>query len=591
MEKYHLQIKRSKEQILKLKQELNLLSLLRFLVIGLSLVMFYIYFQEKEKKYLLIGMGLIGVFLVVLKFFDRKKEQKNYHEALLEINENEVAFLDRGIFPLDDGSDWKPLVHAYAHDLDIFGKKSLYHYLNRCYTYVGKKSLAANLLDGVNDIKVLNEKQEAVRELVQKIDWRQHLMALAKMGKDQKEFYVQLLQWKGEQTEEVSKVSKILSYLSPAVFLIFLFLYIETDKNEWLGYMSMVFIFNLVFFLSFLGRIKRENNESGKITKITKQYGKILSEIEKTDFESSELKYLQKKLENNSGKASQSLTKLSKLFSWMDSVANPPGAIILNGCFLFHLHGFNKLIEWKKKHQEAIENWLEVIGEVEMYSSLAHFSYNNPDYVFPTLNNDFELQFHEIAHPLLPKEARVGNDLSFEKQGFVILTGSNMSGKSTFLRSLGVNMVLARMGAALCAKEATVHPLPILVSMRLSDSLTDNESYFYAEIKRLKEIMETLNETRAFVLLDEILRGTNSDDKQEGTLSVIKKMKDLKALGVIATHDVEVCLLANEYPNDLANMCFEATIEKDNLFFDYRLRAGVCKNKSATFLMNKMGVI
>ena len=228
---------------------------------------------------------------------------------------------------------------------------------------------------------------------------------------------------------------------------------------------------------------------------------------------------------------------------------------------------------------------------METLQSLANFSYNNPDFCFPMLNNDYEVAFTHMSHPLLKVNHRVSNDVTFQPQSFIILTGSNMSGKSTFLRSLGINMILVRMGSVVCASQATIHPMPILVSMRLSDSLSDSESYFYAEIKRLKQIMDALDNQRAFVLLDEILRGTNSDDKRSGTVEVIHKMIQKKAIGAIATHDIEVCLTADEFPNQLINKCFEVTIENNDLHFDYVLRDGICKNKSATFLMKKIGVI
>ena len=145
----------------------------------------------------------------------------------------------------------------------------------------------------------------------------------------------------------------------------------------------------------------------------------------------------------------------------------------------------------------------EIIGEMEMLQSLANFSYNNPDFCFPMLNDNYEIAFTHMSHPLLTANKRVSNNVTFQPQSFIILTGSNMSGKSTFLRSLGINMVLARMGSVVCASQANIHPMPILVSMRLSDSLSDSESYFYAEIKRLKQIMDALDSQRAFVLLDE----------------------------------------------------------------------------------------
>ena len=266
------------------------------------------------------------------------------------------------------------------------------------------------------------------------------------------------------------------------------------------------------------------------------------------------------------------------------------GAALLNGVMLYHFQALKSLFNWKKEHSGLIVLWLDVIAETEALSSFANLYYNNPDFTFPVLNTENKIEFKNLAHPLLKKDGRIGNDINF-KPDFIILTGSNMSGKSTFLRSLGINMVLTGAGAPVCSEKAEVHPLPVLVSMRLSDSLSDSESYFFAEVKRLRFIMDELKEKKAFVLLDEILRGTNSDDKRTGTIKVIKKMIALSATGAIATHDIEVCALTDEYPQKLINRCFEAQIENNELYFDYRLRDGICKNKSATFLMEKMGVI
>jgi DNA mismatch repair ATPase MutS len=296
-------------------------------------------------------------------------------------------------------------------------------------------------------------------------------------------------------------------------------------------------------------------------------------------------------LHSNNEKASKSLVNLSELFAKLDAIGNLLMTVLLNGAFLYHLHNLKAIIDWKNNNVKNVNNWLNVIGEFEMLNSIANFSFNNPDFAFPELNNNHEISFENLSHPLLNPKTRIGNNVDFQPQSFMILTGSNMSGKSTFLRSLGVNMVLAGMGAPVCASKANVHPLQILVSMRLSDSLSDSESYFYAEIKRLKQIMDALENQTAFVLLDEILRGTNSDDKRSGTIEVVKKMIAKKAIGAIATHDIEVCLTTNDYPKQLTNKCFEVEIVNDDLHFDYKLHDGICKNKSATFLMTKMGVI
>ena len=234
---------------------------------------------------------------------------------------------------------------------------------------------------------------------------------------------------------------------------------------------------------------------------------------------------------------------------------------------------------------------MEVVGEVEAFNSLANYTYNNSSYAFPNISDNQSMSFENLGHPLLNAKKRVTNSINFTNHRFVILTGSNMSGKSTFLRTIGVNLVLAGIGAPICATEATFFPLPLFVSMRLTDSLEDSESYFYAEVKRLQLIIEQVQKQSCFVLLDEILRGTNSDDKQSGTIGVIQKLVREKTYGIIATHDLEVCNTTNEYPEILINKCFEVEIKNNDLYFDYKIRDGVCQNKNATFIMKKMHII
>jgi len=338
-------------------------------------------------------------------------------------------------------------------------------------------------------------------------------------------------------------------------------------------------------------RIQFEIANSSNIDKTIAQYSLLLKKIEDEIFVSEKLINLQQKLTYKKENASVHFKKLSSLFSSMDTISNLVTAVLFNGTFLYNLHVFKSLIKWKNDHADTLEIWLEVIGEFEVLNSLANMAYNNPAYVYPTLNDNFKIDFADLSHPLLNQNTRIGNDVRFYPESFMILTGSNMSGKSTFLRSLGINMVLTGMGSPVCASQANVHPLPVLVSMRLSDSLSDSESYFFAEIKRLKQIMDELESQPAFVLLDEILRGTNSDDKRNGTIEVVKKIIAKKAIGAIATHDIEVCLTTNEYPQVLTNKCFEVEIINNDLHFDSKLRDGICKNRSATFLMKKMGVI
>jgi DNA mismatch repair ATPase MutS len=525
-----------------------------------------------------------------MRFHSKLVLKKQITQALLAINEDEINYLDRKEISFENGHEFNDFHHPYAYDLDIFGGHSLFQNLNRTATFIGKKTLAKQLLTLLPNPEIIRN-QDAVQELAAKLDWRQEFLAFAKVSKDTALSYQTLLQWSKFKSNPLSKMNLWISFVTPCLFAGVLIAYLVTSKAIFLSYLTYLFVFNLGFLGKFFKRIQIEIANASNIDKIISQYGLLMQKIENESFKSQKLIDLQQKLTFKQENASTHLKQLASLFANMDSIGNFVTAIVFNGTFLFNVHVLKALMEWKKEHAEALEDWLEVIGEFEMLNSLANISHNNTDFVFPTLNTNFEIDFSNLSHPLLNPKTRVGNEVQFQPQSFMILTGSNMSGKSTFLRSLGINMVLTGMGAAVCASQANVHPLPVLVSMRLSDSLSDSESYFFAEIKRLKQIMDELAGNPAFVLLDEILRGTNSDDKRNGTIEVVKKIIAKKAVGAIATHDIEVCLTTNDYPNVLTNKCFEVEIQDNDLYFDYKLRNGICQNRSATFLMKKMGVI
>ena len=573
-----------------LKKKYNLISFLRLLCILFALVSLFYYIKTQQPLFEITAIILVIIFIILIRFHSKLSNRIKHLEALISINENEILFLKKEKIPFENGIEFTDFSHPYSYDLDIFGENSLFQNINRTYTFIGKKILSQRLLGILpNDEILLN--QVAIKELSKDLDWRQKFAAFAKSAEDNESFYTTLLRWCSFNSESLSRISVVLSFVLPILLWCTLGLYFITSNTIFLSIFSFIFTVNLGFLGLFTKRILLENTQSPNIDKVIKQYGLLLEIIEIKDFDSEKLKRLKQKLTTSDGTSSAKIKQLSELFSRMDSIGNIVAAVIFNGLFLFHFHNLRAIIQWKKSNALALENWLAVIGEFEMLNSLANFTFNNPQFAFPTLNSNYEILFSNLSHPLLNENSRIGNDISFNPQAFTILTGSNMSGKSTFLRSLGVNMVLAGIGAPVCANQANVHPLSVLVSMRLSDSLSDSESYFYAEIKRLKLIIDALNDERSFVLLDEILRGTNSDDKRNGTIEFIKNIINKNAIGVIATHDIEVCLTTDEFPNQLTNRCFEVEISNDDLHFDYKLYNGICKNKSATFLMKKMGVI
>ncbi|RKS98373.1 DNA mismatch repair protein [Flavobacterium sp. 123] len=577
-------------QLNTINKKYNSISILRLGAIVFFLVCMYYYIKNGEAIFIALAVLFFGIFLVLMRFHSKLVFQKQIKQALIAINENEIAYLKREKNPFENGVEFNDFNHPYAYDLDIFGEHSLFQNLNRTATFIGKKTLANQLLTLLPN-EDIHRNHKAVQELSEKIDWRQEFLAFAKISNDNQTSYKTLLQWNRFNSSPLSKISIWISYVLPLLFIGTLMAYLITYKTVFLSYLAYVFVINLAFLGRFLKRIQIEIANASTIDMIINKYALLMQKIEEETFHSERLIDLQKRLTYKKENASVHLKQLANLFSKMDSIGNFVTGLVFNGTFLFNFHVLKALIQWRKDHADALEDWLEVIGEFEMLNSLANLSYNNPDFVYPTLNTNFEIEFSNLSHPLLNPETRIGNEVQFYPQSFMILTGSNMSGKSTFLRSLGINMVLTGIGSSVCASQANVHPLPVLVSMRLSDSLSDSESYFFAEIKRLKLIMDELEVSPAFVLLDEILRGTNSDDKRNGTIEVVKKVIKKKTIGAIATHDIEVCLTTNEYPNVLTNKCFEVEIKNDELYFDYKLRDGICQNKSATFLMKKMGVI
>jgi DNA mismatch repair ATPase MutS len=574
----------------KTNKKFNSISLLRLLSVFICLFTIFYYIKTNEILYLTGAFVSFIGFIFLMRIHWKLSFQKQLLMALLKVNKNEISFLKREGLPFENGIEFNDFHHPYAYDLDIFGEHSLFQNLNRTATFIGKKTLAGQLLK-LNSNEDILENQEAIKELKLKINWRQNFNALAIVSHDSKEYYKSLIHWNSVKNNKLPKALNILSFVFPILFFGILAAYFITSKTIFLSYLTYVFIANLIVLGQAFKRIQSEIAKADNIDKIIKQYSLLVEKIESEKFESKKLTELQQQLIFKNASASSHLKQLSELFSRMDTISNLVTATLFNGTFLFNLHVLKALLKWKKDYTNELKKWIDVIGEFEALNSLANLAYNNPDFVFPEINSEYKIDFKNLSHPLLNPISRVGNDTHFYPESFMILTGSNMSGKSTFLRSLGINMVLGGIGSVVCASEAKIHPLPVLVSMRLSDSLADSESYFFAEIKRLKQIMDALEEKPAFVLLDEILRGTNSDDKRNGTIEVVKKVIAKKAIGAIATHDIEVCLTTNEYPDVLTNQCFEVEIKDNDLHFDYKLRSGICKNKSATFLMQKMGVI
>ncbi len=302
---------------------------------------------------------------------------------------------------------------------------------------------------------------------------------------------------------------------------------------------------------------------------------------------------LKKDLEGKSELPSEATRKLSAILDAFEARNNMLMGFLLNFLFLWDIIQVMRTERWQAVHREELPKWLEVLAETDAHCSLANFHFNHPGSIFPGINDDGSLlTAKSLGHPLVSVNSRVDNPASIPGWGhFTIITGANMAGKSTYLRTVGVNLVLAMAGSAVIAEEMTFYPASLVTSIRTRDSLQKSESYFYAELKRLKYIIGRLQEgDRLIILLDEILKGTNSRDKQSGSIALLEKLLRFNASGFVATHDLALGELESQYPDQVVNKSFEVVIENDLLVFDYKLKDGIARQMNATFLMRKMGI-
>lgn len=573
-----------------LNQRLRALSFVRLFLFAAFIYCGYKSMRTGDILFIIGTIVFFIAFLLIVRLYDKLEGITAFYKALVRINKDEIAFLSGEPSMYASGGEYANPHHPYSYDLDIFGERGLYAYLNRCSTAFGRDALAQNLLHP--DTSAITQRQQAITELSGKIEFRQHLQAYGSMHETKDKELRDLKAWIQSPVGFTNKALYYSLLLFPLVTVGSLVYYFVTGNDKGADLFYVLFVVNLIISFAFGRKIAAHLSVSTSVNKLLQQYAGQLKLIEQEKFESPLLQAWQQRITTQQGTASKSIGTLASLFNYLETVVNLLVSILLNGIVQFHVHVLYKLERWKEQNGNKIFDWLQLLGDMEALNSFANLAHNNPDFCTPEVSATETLSADNMGHLLIRKEKRVSNSVSFASEKFMILTGSNMSGKSTFLRTLGVNLLLARSGSMVCATRFVFYPYDVYVSMRITDSLQDSESFFYAELKRLETIIAHLQAgNKTFILLDEILRGTNSNDKRNGTIGLIRKLQRMQACGIIATHDVVVADLIQEYPGYISNNCFESEIVNDELLFDYKLKQGVCTKLSASFLMKKLGVI
>ncbi|WP_321519336.1 hypothetical protein [uncultured Bacteroides sp.] len=531
-------------------------------------------------------------FLALVKYHNQLFYKKDYLEKKIEINEQELSAHDYDTSAFDGGEEYIDPAHLYSYDLDVFGDNSLFQYTNRTSTSFGKEKLANWFINHLDNKSMIEERQEAVQELTPELKFRQRFRILGLLYKGEAADKLEIGEW--ATSKNFFKGKKLLNaaiFMVPAVNLIILILAIASVVS--FNMLGASFVFFVICSMRLSNSITKMQISYGKKLQILATYARLIEMIEQKEVKSILLQKIQQLLDKKEESASIAVNRLARLMNALDQRNNIMVTALLNGFLFWELRQAIKIESWKEAHAAQLPAWLEAVGEMDALCSLATFAYNHPGYSYPAIKNQpFSLRVLEMGHPLMNRNKCVKNDVDIRKRPyFVIITGANMAGKSTYLRTIGVNYLLACIGAPVCASEMEIYPSRLITSLRTTDSLTDNESYFFAELKRLKLIIDKLNNNEElFIILDEILKGTNSMDKQKGSLALIKQFMALNANGIIATHDLLLGSLIKLYPEDIQNYCFEAEIKNNELNFSYQLKDGVAQNMNACFLMKKMGI-
>lgn len=588
---YEEQIQKHKAVLKSLFKKRNLLGWLRLVAFVATVIVSYKIFADHGWPGvipLLLGAGAFIYFV----FIDADNDEKIKNaETLLRINEEEIKILHNDYLQRYDGSELCPAIHDYANDLDIFGKASVFQLTNRCFSEQGKILFTKNLLSPLN-IPEVEERQEAIKELSPLVEWRHQFQAFSEKTVITKKTEEKINDWLSEEEK----------YFTASWWKIIVWIYtiitLSTVAATLLGWIpSSVFLFLFVLYFiisSFLSRntIKPYLQLSKIVAEIT-TIENLIDWIEGLNFNSVLLAKLKKQIASNGEKESHEIEALKSILGKFDLRLNLITPIFFNSFLLWDVRQMMALNNWRRRNKNTFHQLFEVIAEMEVLHSLSSLHFNYPDWCFPKMVNEyFIFETTESGHPLIPQNERVTNNFSIEKNTLIsLVTGSNMAGKSTFLRSIGVNIVLAQMGAPVCAKSFTVSPVRLMTSMRISDNLAENTSTFYAELKKLKTIIEAVNQhENVFILLDEILRGTNSHDRHTGSAAFIKQLVRHNAFAVIATHDLELAALKNNYAQSIENYHFDVQVKGEELFFDYKLKGGVCQSLNASLLMKKIGI-
>jgi hypothetical protein len=526
-----------------------------------------------------------------------------------------IRFYEQGMARLEDrwagtgvpGEHFLEASHPYARDLDLFGRASVFELLCTARTRAGEETLARWLLAPASPDEV-RDRQLAVRELSGRLDFRE---SLSTMGEDLALGVrpAQLVAW-GEAPAVLP--SGIIRIVAPVLAVAWIFIAGGTLVNNFTGFLNTAGIaavasrlwvapellvlaitfVNLGFSYRFRAHLSEAAHSAEEAGRDLNLLAQVLAAFEREPFTSPRLLQLQTRLKQGSVLPSQAIASLNRRVEYLESAHNL-FVRIFDFVIFYRLQFVLAAESWRRRYGRSLRQWLETVGELEALAALGGYTYEHPEDVFPEFVDQAPcFDAEALAHPLIPRNRAVTNDLHLGRDlQLILVSGPNMAGKSTFLRGIGVNAVLAQSGAPVRAARLRLSPLAVTASICVLDSLEGGISRFYAEINRLKVIMDmTHSSVPVLFLLDELLSGTNSHDRLIGTRSFVTKLVERGAVGLVSTHDLALTAIPEEIGSRAVNCHFEDHLEEGRLHFDYKLYPGIVQTSNALPLMRSIGL-
>jgi hypothetical protein len=577
----------AREKEKEAQKKVDLLSILRFAAFVAVATCAWFWFQQKGGLWPWLFLGSTVVFLILMRMQQSAQRLHRFYKNTLSVNEDEAKRLDFEFVRPDTGAVFQDSLHFYSGDLDIFGKHSLFRLLNRTQTAEGSSRLA-QWLSNPAPLETILERQQALSESRDSPEWRETWQATAMLHKNATHQVSALSDW--IHSPMPAELRRGLKWKWWAIVTAILILAWALDYlPAWpLGFSLLG---HVVLLRRYSAYIKQLADQTLEIGSTLVAYADLMALSKDAAFKGA---WWTQQL-GAAREAEVAFRELGTWFSRLDFRANVYFALFIGVPSLWDLICLDGLEKWKKTYKDRFPEWLTSLANIEAMNSLSGHAFANPEQVLPEVHwgNELEISARSLGHPLIPHPKRVCNDYTLTGTGnTMLITGSNMSGKSTFLRTVGLNLVMAQTGGVVVAEQMSCSLMQVFTSMRTQDSLEENTSSFYAELKRLKQLIE-LAESQGtipvFYLLDEILKGTNSADRHRGAAALIKQLHPLNASGMVSTHDLELGEWGSQ-KDYVQNFNFTSDLLDGKITFDYKLKPGTCASFNASELMRMMGI-